>query len=452
MAERLLVIGGDAAGMSAASQARRRRDADDLAITAFERGRFTSYSACGIPYLLGGLVEGHEELIARSPQTFRERFEIDARTLHEVVGIDTDARRVQVSDLARGREYDEPYDHLVIATGAEPLRPPIPGIDADGILGIQTLGDGLVAQKLLRTDPASAVVVGGGYIGLEMAEALVMRGIPVTLVEQAEQPMRTLDPEMGALVADALREAGVELMLGAPVEAFEHRDGRVAAVVTPDGSIPAEVVVLGLGTRPRSALAENAGIPVGETGGLVTDDHMRTRIDGVWAAGDCVETFHRVSQRPVAIALGTHANKQGRVVGINLGGGDATFPGVVGTAISRICEVEVARTGLNRREAEEAGFSIQEVQMDSSTRAGYFPGAEKMTIKLLAEAGSGRLLGGQIVGGAGSAKRIDVLATCLWNEMTVHEIQGMDLAYAPPFAPVWDPVLIAARQLSDRMS
>ncbi|MEX2530823.1 MAG: FAD-dependent oxidoreductase [Gemmatimonadota bacterium] len=452
MAERLLVIGGDAAGMSAASQARRRRDADDLAITAFERGRFTSYSACGIPYLLGGLVEGHEELIARSPQAFRERFEIDARTLQEVVGIDTDARRVHVRDLARGREYDEPYDHLAIATGAEPLRPPIAGIDADGILGIQTLEDGLVAQKLLGTDPASAVVVGGGYIGLEMAEALVMRGIPVTLVEQAEQPMRTLDPEMGALVADALREAGVELMLGAPVEAFEHRDGRVEAVVTPDGSIPAEVVVLGLGTRPRSALAENAGIPVGETGGIVTDDHMHTRIDGVWAAGDCVETFHRVSKRPVAIALGTHANKQGRVVGINLGGGDATFPGVVGTAISRICEVEVARTGLNRREAEEAGFSIEEVKMDSRTRAGYFPGAEKMTIKLLAEAGSGRLLGGQIVGGAGSAKRIDVLATCLWNEMTVHEIQGMDLAYAPPFAPVWDPVLIAARQLSDRMS
>jgi NADPH-dependent 2,4-dienoyl-CoA reductase/sulfur reductase-like enzyme len=452
MAERLLVVGGDAAGMSAASEARRRRNTSDLAIIAFERGRFTSYAACGIPYLLGGLVEGHEELIARSPQVFRDRFEIDARTLHEVVGIDTDAGRVRVKDLAREREYEEPYDHLVIATGAEPLRPPIPGIDAEGILGIQTLEDGLVAQALLEAGPAAAVVIGGGYIGLEMAEALVMRGIPVTLVEQAEQPMQTLDPEMGALVADALRDAGVELILGAPVEAFEHRDGRVEAVVTPDGSIPAQMVVLGLGTRPRSALADEAGIPVGETGGIVTDAHMRARIDGVWAAGDCVETFHRISQRPVAIALGTHANKQGRVAGINLGGGDATFPGVVGTAISRICEVEVARTGLNRREAEDAGFSIEEVKLDSRTRAGYFPGAEKMTIKLIAEAGSGRLLGGQIVGGTGSAKRIDVLATCLWNEMTVHEIQGMDLAYAPPFAPVWDPVLIAARKLSDRMS
>lgn len=452
MAERLLVIGGDAGGMSAASQARRRREADDLSITAFERGRFTSYAACGIPYLLGGLVEDHGQLIARSPAVFRERFAIDARTGHEVVGIDTGSRSVRVHDLERDREYEEPYDQLVIATGAEPLRPPIPGIEAGGILGIQTLEDGLIAQRVLDEDPASAVVVGGGYIGLEMAEALVMRGIPVTLVEQAEQPMRTLDPEMGALVADALRGVGVDLRLGESVEAFESRDGRVTGVVTMDGVVRADVVILGLGTRPRSSLAERAGVPVGETGGILTDARMRTKVDGVWAAGDCVETFHRVSRRPVAIALGTHANKQGRVAGINLGGGDAAFPGVVGTAISKICEVEVARTGLNRREAAEAGFSIEEVTLDSRTRAGYFPGAEKMTIKLIAEAGTGRLLGGQIVGGAGSAKRIDVLATCLWNEMTVHDIQGMDLSYAPPFAPVWDPVLIAARQLSDQMT
>jgi NADPH-dependent 2,4-dienoyl-CoA reductase/sulfur reductase-like enzyme len=451
MPERLLVIGGDAAGMSAASQARRRRPPEELEIIAFERGRFTSYSACGIPYLLGGLVEDVERLVARSPQVFRDRFQIDARTGHEVVGIDTKAGRVRVREVEAGGEYDEPWDQLVVAVGAEPLRPPIPGIDAQGVFGVQTLEDGLAVEGALRDGPREAVVVGGGYIGLEMAEAMVMRGLNVTLVEQAPQPMRTLDPEMGALVADALREVGVELRLGETVEAFETHGGRVTGVRTGDGVIPADVVILGLGTRPRSALAREAGIPVGETGGILTDRRMRSQVEGVWAAGDCIETFHRVSQRPVAIALGTHANKQGRVAGINLGGGYATFPGVIGTAVSKICDVEVARTGLNESEATEAGFAFESVMVESTTRAGYYPGAKRMKTKLLAEKGSGRLLGGQIVGLEGAAKRIDVVATCLWNEMTVDEMQGMDLAYAPPFSPVWDPVLITARKAAEQI-
>jgi len=367
-----------------------------------------------------------------------------------VVAIDTGNRTVRVRDLSEEREFDEPWDHLVVATGAQPLRPSIPGIELEGILGVQTLDDGLAVERALEGRPESAVVVGGGYIGLEMAEALVMRGLRVTLVEMAPQPMRTLDPDMGALVADGLRKAGVELRLEEPVKAFEGRSGRVEAVVTSAGSLAADVVILGLGTRPRSGLAGEAEIPLGETGGIITDRRMRTPVDGVWAAGDCVETFHRVSRRPVAIALGTHANKQGRVAGMNLGGEYATFPGVVGTAISKICDVEVARTGLNEREAREAGLEFETVRVDSSTRAHYYPGAEKMTTKLLAELGSGRLLGGQIVGGAGSAKRIDVLAACLWNEMTVDEMQGMDLSYAPPFSPVWDPVLITARKAAEQ--
>jgi NADPH-dependent 2,4-dienoyl-CoA reductase/sulfur reductase-like enzyme len=451
MPERLLVIGGDAAGMSAASQARRRRPAEALEIIAFERGRFTSYSACGIPYLLGGLVEDVERLVARSPQVFRDRFHIDARTGHEVVEIDTTAGRIRVREVETGREYQEAWDQLVVAVGAEPLRPPIPGIDSQGVFGVQTLEDGLAVERALLGGPRDAVVVGGGYIGLEMAEAMVMRGLNVTLVEQAPQPMRTLDPEMGALVADALREVGVELRLGETVEAFEASGGRVTGVCTGEGVIPADVVILGLGTRPRSALAREAGIPVGETGGICTDLRMRSQVEGVWAAGDCIETFHRVSRRPVAIALGTHANKQGRVAGINLGGGYATFPGVVGTAVSKICDVEVARTGLNESEATQAGFAFESVMVESTTRAGYYPGAKRMKTKLLAERGSGRLLGGQIVGLEGAAKRIDVVATCLWNEMTVDEMQGMDLSYAPPFSPVWDPVLITARKAAERV-
>ncbi len=446
-----MVIGGDAAGMSAASQARRRRPPGELAIVAFERGRFTSYAACGIPYLLGGLVEAPERLVARTPEVFRDRYAIDARTGHEVLEIDLRARRVRGILHPSRTPFDEPWDHLVVATGAEPIRPPIPGIEAEGIHGIQTLEDGLAVARELEDGPRRAVVVGGGYIGLELAEAMLLRGLHVTLVEQAPLPMRTLDPEMGELVADALREVGVELRLGTRVDAFEARDGRVTGVRTEAGVLPADLVILGTGVRPRTALAREAGIPVGRTGGIRTDRRMRTEVEGVWAAGDCVETFHRVSERPVAIALGTHANKQGRVAGINLGGGYATFPGVVGTAVAKICEVEVARTGLNAREATEAGFSFEAVTVESTTRAGYYPGATRMHTRLLAECDSGRLLGAQIVGREGAAKRIDVLAACLWNGMTVDEIQGMDLSYAPPFAPVWDPVLIAARKAAERL-
>ncbi len=453
MNERLVVIGGDAAGMSAASQARRRRSSDDLAIVAFERGRHTSYSACGIPYLVGGVVHDPEELIARSPETFRSTFAIEAHVRHEVTEIDLDRQVVRVRDLEEeGEERQEGFDQLVVATGAVPLRPKLPGAEADGIHGVQVLDDGLALRRLLdEARPSRAVVVGGGYIGLEMAEALVMRGLEVALVEKGAQPMATLDPDMGSLVADAMQQVGVALYLEQTATGFETANGEVRAVVTTERTLPADLVVLGLGVRPNSDLAQTAGIPVGPTGGIVTDQRMRTAIPGVWAAGDCVEVFHRVSRQPVAIALGTHANKQGRVAGINIGGGYATFPGVVGTAVTKICGVEVAHTGLGDAEATEAGFEHEAVIVESTTRAGYFPGATPIKTKIIAERRTGRLLGAQIVGQENAGKRIDALAIALWNEMTVEEMAGLDLAYAPPFSPVWDPVLIAARKASERV-
>jgi len=449
---RLVVIGGDAAGMSAASQARRRRDASDLTIVALERGRHVSYAACGIPYLVGGVVASPDELIARRAETFRADLDIDVRSRHDVVDVDVDAGVVLVRDLEAEVEYREHFDELVIATGAVPVRPKLPGFDATGTFGLQILDDGIALRHAIETtDPRKAVVIGGGYIGLEVAEALVMRGLSVTLVEAAAQPMRTLDVDMGALVADALRNVGVTLVLGEPVTGIEERDGRVAAVMTSERTLPADLVVFGLGNRPNSDLAARAGVPVGVTTGIVTDSRMHTGVDGIWAAGDCVETYHRVSERPVAIALGTHANKQGRVAGINIGGGQAAFPGVIGTAISKICDVEVARTGLNETEATEAGFDHVAASITSTTRAGYFPEAQPVQVKLVAQQRSGRLLGGQIVGGEGAAKRIDVLAVAIWNSMTVEEMTGLDLAYAPPFAPVWDPVLVAARKAQERL-
>jgi NADPH-dependent 2,4-dienoyl-CoA reductase/sulfur reductase-like enzyme len=343
----------------------------------------------------------------------------------------------------------------MIGAGATPIRPDWPGVDSRGVHGVQTLDDGEDVHDSLdrATGPGRkrAVIVGGGYIGVEMAEAMVQRGLDVTMVEKSDQPMSTLDPDMGALVREAMCGMGIDVRTGVTVKGIEAGDdGWVRAVETDDGTVPADVVVLGLGVRPNSGLAREAGLPVGFSGGVVTDRRMRVPgHDGVYAGGDCVESVHLVTGASVAIPLGTHANKQGRVAGINIGGGYATFPGVVGTAVSKVCDLEIARTGLREKEAAKAGFEFITATIQSDSRAGYYPAAQRMTVKLLAERRTGRLLGGQIVGREGAAKRIDALAVALWNAMTVDEIVGLDLGYAPPFSPVWDPVLVAARKAAD---
>ena len=445
--ERLVVVGGDAAGMSAASQARKRRGVDDLEVVAFERGRATSYSACGIPYWIGGAVGSEAELIARTPEQHRAN-DIDVRTCTEVVAIDLAARTVTARESG-GREYEQGWDSLVYATGSVPMRPQAPGFDAPGVVGVQTLDDGVhIKAELDSGRVRRVVVVGGGYIGLELAEACQGRGLDVTVVDRSRTPVGTFDPDIGAFIAEAVTAMGITLVLGEGVTSVETgAQGRAVAVVTDTGRrLPADLVVLGLGVRPDTALAVAAGIPLGPSGGVAVDARMRTQVDGVWAAVDCVESVHRLSGQRVVVALGTHANKQGRVVGINIGGGYATFAGVIGTAITKVCDLEVARTGLSGVEADAAGYQYVTASVDSTTRAGYFPGATAIRVKLLAERRSGRLLGAQIAGRQGSAKRIDTLAACIWNEMSVDEVLGMDLSYAPPFSPVWDPVLIAARK------
>lgn len=452
MAERLIVIGGDAAGMSTASQARRRRDRSDLEIIAFERGHFTSYSACGIPYWISGLVE-HQELIIRDPETFRDKQQIDVRLRHEVTEIDLDRREVVARNLADGgTEVRERFDILMYAAGAVPTLPDWARTDAGGVFGVQTLDDGSALRAWLDGEPKPerAVVVGAGYIGVEMAEALIERGLSVTLVERGEQPMSTVDPDMGRLVREALVGLGIDVRTGVTITGLLTERGRVTGLRTDAGSVPADVVVLGIGVRPNTRLAVDAGLPLGPTGAIRTDLRMRViGVPGVWAAGDCVETLHKTSGQPVYVPLGTHANKQGRVAGINIGGGYATFLGVIGTAVTRVCDLEVARTGLLEPEAAAAGFEFITVKVESTNTAGYFPDAAPMTIKLLAERRTGRLLGAQIVGRSQSAKRIDTLAVALWNHMTVDEMSMLDLGYAPPYSPVWDPVLVAARKAVD---
>jgi NADPH-dependent 2,4-dienoyl-CoA reductase/sulfur reductase-like enzyme len=388
------------------------------------------------------------KLIERTPKAFREKQNIDAHVHHEVIEVDLPGRRVHVEDLQNHKSRWEAFDRLLIATGSSPILPPVSGADAKGIYGLNTLESGLKVRRAVdETSPKKAVIIGGGYIGLEMAEALILRKLEVSLVERAPQVMNTLDPDMGKLVSDALMNVGVTLYREESLEAFEVRDGRVSAVVTDKRTLPADLVILGMGVKPNSALAEKAGIPLGFKDSIKVDRRMQTDVEGVWAAGDCAQCYHLVRKQPFYIALGTVANKMGRIAGLNIGGETAEFPGVVGTAVSKICEVEVARSGLMEKEAQELELNYAAETIETSTRAGYYPDSGPITVKMLGEKGSGRLLGAQIVGKEGAAKRIDVIATALHTGMTVEEMIHLDLSYAPPYAPVWDPILIAARVL-----
>ncbi|MCU1449822.1 MAG: flavoprotein oxidoreductase [Acidimicrobiales bacterium] len=440
MSERLVVIGGDASGMTAAAQAKRMRP--DLEIVALEKGRWMSYSACGIPYLIGGDVDDISQLVVRTPEQHQAKG-IDARARNEAMVIDLDRREVEVRDLDQSRTYSLGFDQLVVATGAVPRRPPLPGFDDERVHGVQTLDDG--ADLLAHAEQQAVkrvAVVGAGYIGLEIAEAFLKRGAAVTVVEREVEVMpATMDPDMSRHVRLAMERHGVDVRTGTAVEGF---DGR--ALQTADGPIETDLVILGLGVAPNSKLAEEAGIALGAQDAVGVDIRQRTSHEGVWAAGDCCESFHLVSHRKVHVALGTVANKQGRVAGINIGGGYATFPGVVGTAVTKLCDTEIARTGLTEQEADQGGFGYVTATVESTTRAGYFPGTKPLAVKVLAERGAGRLLGAQIVGQEGAAKRIDVLATALTAGFTVEDVLHLDLSYAPPFAPVWDPVLMGARK------
>ena len=442
--DRLVVIGGDAAGMSAAAQARRLREAGELEIVVLEQGPDVSYSACGIPYWVGGQVEDRDELIARTPSQFAAQ-DIEVRLGTRAEAIDLDAGTVTAST---GETLG--YDHLVVATGGRPLRPSVPGLDAAGVHGVHRLADGADIRAAVAAGAKRAVVLGGGYIGLEMADVLHGRGLDVTVVLADPMPMSQLDLEMAERVCKAIGDMGIEVQTEQPVREIEvDADAVVAAVRTDSGCYPADLVVLGLGMGPEVALAREAGLRLGETGAIEVDRTQRSRSHPeVFAAGDCSQTYSRITGEALHVALGTHANKQGRVAGSVIGGRAARFAGVLGTALTKVGDLEIARTGLCTTQAEKAGYEYRSEIIEGTTRAGYYPGAEPITVKLLSDRGSGQLLGGQIVGGPGSGKRIDVLATAIWAGLTAEEFAGSDLSYAPPFSPTYDPVIVAARVAS----
>jgi NADPH-dependent 2,4-dienoyl-CoA reductase/sulfur reductase-like enzyme len=436
---RTLIIGGDAAGMSAATRIRAARP--DAEVVVLERSRFTSYSACGIPFVVGGRVAGGvEALVARSPEEHRQRG-IDVRIHHEAMSIDLDAGAVEVLDQHAGRIDRLGFDELMIATGGAPLRPDLPGIDLPFVHGVQDLVDAQTLLSLADEGCRRIVIVGGGYIGLEMAEAYVERGCTAVVIERGEQPLAVVDTDLGARVADAMRGHGIDVRCGTSVDGFEP-----GAVITGDGPVPADLVILGVGVRPRSELAVAAGIEVGVQDAIRVDERQATSAPHVWSAGDCAETTNLVTGEPGFIALGTYANRHGRVAGVNIAGGDARSPGVLGTAITKLCALEVALTGLRLEQAAAAGLDAFATTVETTTVAGYLPHAAEMTVRMVVERGTGRVLGGQIIGGPGSAKRIDVVATAITAGMTAADVMDLDLAYAPPFSSVWDPVAVVARE------
>lgn len=446
MAERVVVIGGDAAGMSAASKAKRTKP--ELEVVVYTKGRYASYAACGIPYYIEGLIPRLENLIARTPEQFA-RQGIEVFLNHEVTAVDVNRHEVTVWNREERREFTDRYDYLVIATGAQPVLPPIEGVRAENVFVLRDLEDAERLQRFLgEQDSRHATVVGAGYIGLEMAEALRARGLRVTLVEMLPQVFAALDAPMAALVEEELVRQGVEVRTGEALQALEV-DGRgwARVVHTASGRWETDLVLLGVGIRPQVALAQAAGIERDATGAIRTNWRMQTNFPHVYAAGDCVSVHHLVSEKRAYIPLGPAANKQGRVAGENIAGGHALFKGVVGTAVAKVFDLEVARTGLNEREAREAGFEPVASQITAQDRAGYYPGATPLQVRLVADRRTGRLLGGQLVGRSGAAQRVNVVAAALHARWGVEEFAQLDLGYAPPFAPVWDPLLIAAQNL-----
>jgi len=444
----LVIIGGDAAGMSAASKVRRKQP--ERKIIVFEKSHYTSYSACGIPYYISQIIESSDELIRRSPEEFRTEYNIDVRTMHLVLEVDTDNRRIKVLDKEKKIEFWQEYGQLLIATGGKPYCPgDIKGHNAINVFGVSTLKSGIKIQNYIRDNkPKIAVIVGGGYIGLEMAEALLIRGLKVALVNRSEQVMNTLDPDIGVIVSDAIIDLGITLYCSESLQSFICDDeGKVTAVVTDKRTIETDIVIFGMGSSPNSEFLKGSKIKLGVKGAIKVDAYMQTNVEDVWAAGDCTETLNLVSKQHMYIALGTVANKTGLVAGSNIASEKATFPGAVGTAVCKVCKYEVARTGLNEKELKELKIEYVTATIDSKTRADYYPGAKKITVKLLAEKNSGRLVGGQIIGEEDAAKRIDVLATAVTHNLTLQNIIDLDLSYAPPFSPVWDPVQTAARAL-----
>jgi NADPH-dependent 2,4-dienoyl-CoA reductase/sulfur reductase-like enzyme len=448
MTETFVVIGGDAAGMSAASKA--RREDPDLEIIAFEKGDWVSYAACGMPYYVKGDVDSLDDLVQVTPDAFRTERDIDLRRNHEVVGIDPGRQTVTVS-TDNGR-FEQPYDQLLVATGARAIEPPFAGMDLDGVFTIHDMDEAdAIHTYVTESDPETAAIVGGGYVGIEMAEALAGRGLDIHLFEMLPHVLQPFGELAATVVEDHLREQDVELHLDTPVEGFGGEE-TVTSVELDSGPVPADIVIVGVGVEPNVELAEDAGIEIGETGAIATDEYGRTNYETIFAAGDCAEATNVVTGEADHVPLALTANRSGRAIGQTVTGTATEVGEIAGTAIVKAFDLGTARTGiLDEARARDAGFDPISVEITAPTRAHYYPGAEELTVTLVADRESERVLGASVVGREG-AKRIDTIATALHAGLTVSEVENLDLAYAPPFSPVWDPIATAAKVLAGSLA
>ena len=447
MSDTFVVVGGDAAGMSAASKA--KRENPELDVVVFEKGEWVSYAACGMPYYVKGEVEDLEDLVAVTPEEFREERDIDLRTGHEVVGVDPGAGTVTVE--GEGETFEQAYDHLLVATGATAVEPPFDGLDLDGVFTIHNMDEaGAIEEYVTERSPDTAAVVGGGYVGIEIADALSARGADVHLYEMLPHVLQPFGDAVAEVVEEHLRAQGVHLHLDTAVSGFGG-EGNVERVDFEGQSRDADIAVVGVGVAPNTQLAADAGIELGETGAIATDEYGRTNYGNVYAAGDCAEARNVVTGEPDHVPLALTANRAGRAIGQTVAGDPEPVGGTAGTAIVKAFDLGAARTGVvDEQRAREAGFDPVSVSISAPTRAHYYPGGAELTVTLVADGESGRLLGGTVVGREGT-KRVDTVATALAAGMTVSELQKADLAYAPPFSPVRDPVLTAANVLESKL-
>ena len=471
MARTFVVIGGDAAGMSAASKA--RRDAPDTEVVVFEKGQWVSYGACGLPYYVKGDIDTLDDLVAMTPEEFAERG-VDLHQHHEVVDVDPEAK--VVTAVHDGETVEQSYDDLLIATGASAIVPPIDGVDLDGVFTLHSMDSAKKVKSYLTQEgsvpedeflegygaevhdyltsktPESVGIVGGGYVGLEMAEAFEARGLDVHVFEMLPHVLAPFGPDAAETVEDHLREQGVDVHLDTTVERIDEEAGRVAGVEAGGERFDVDMVLVATGVAPNADLAAEAGIELGATGAVATDEYGETSYDDVYAAGDCAEAHNAVTDAPDHVPLALTANRAGRAIGQTVAGDPTPVGDIVGTAVVKVLDLEVARTGvIDHEEAREAGYDPISQEITAGSRAHYYPGGSELEVRMTADRETGKLLGASIVGREGVAKRIDTVATALHADMTVDDVEYLDLSYAPPFSPVWDPVLTAAKVLAGKL-
>lgn len=439
---KVVIVGGVAGGASAAARIRRLDESAQIII--FERCAYISYANCGLPYFIGGIIEDRDALTLQTPESFHARFNIDVRVRHEVMGINPKQKTVRVRRLEDGTEFEESYDRLLLSPGASPMRPAMPGLDSARLFSLRTVEDTLRIRSFVeREKPARAVLAGGGFIGLEVAENLHKMGVEVTILQRPNQVLTPLDADMASFVHSKLHARGIHLMLGTAVAGFETRGGTILTHLSDGSTLQSEMAILAIGVAPETTLARSAGLELGVRDSIVVDAHMRTSVPDIYAVGDAVQIRHGVTGAAGLISLAGPANKQGRIAADNICGIPTAYNGAYGSSVIKIFDMTAASTGLNERAARAAGLRYEKIVLSPASHASYYPGGRAMTLKLLFEQDTLRILGAQIVGFDGVDKRIDVIATAMQAGLKVTELTLLDLAYAPPYSSAKDPVNMA---------